>query len=436
MKKLKIGIATEWFAPETGGGETHVLELAEWLAEQGHEVHFLLGDRVYQKFIRSRPRGFPFKVHRMRMPPRRFYMSGRGARQRIKVSFWGYLAEVVMLNAEAIHRLGLDVLHGHSYSMYNLCIVLGRMLRIPSIVTMHLNFLTLPSLHCPRWCEGYEVAKCLACRRERLPWLKRQKDKIWDLGFRAVFAENASRILTLSSHLKAGFARYQHLDRNVTVLPNWVRPERFAVPRKNPTLLRKYGLTANDKVLLYVGRIYWLKGMEHLIEAMPAILEKHPGCRLMIAGRVERRYRGTDNYDRKIRNRIRKHKLADRVIYTGNIDWKDMPEIYSLADVLVHPSLSETQGLVLLEAMAARIPVVTTALPTIREFLEHGKNSLLVEPRNAKAISRCVNRILSEEPLRDQLVRNAHRTVRERFAASKVLPKLVKIYREEIEALS
>jgi glycosyltransferase involved in cell wall biosynthesis len=436
MKKLRIGLATEWFAPETGGGETHILELAEWLAEQGHEVHFLLGDRVYRKFMRHGPRRFPFQVHRVRMPPRYFLPVGRGSRQRVRPTGWAYIAETLMLNAEAIYRLRLDVLHGHSHTMYNLCIVLGRLLGIPSIATMHLNFLTLPSLYCSRFCEGYDVPKCLACRRFRLPWLARQKDKIWDLGLREVFASNAGRLLTLSSNLKSSVAKYSGLDRNVTVVPNWVRPERFALPKKSPALLRKYGLPRDEKILLYVGRIYWLKGMEYLVEALPAILAQHPGCRLVIAGRVERRFRGLDNYDRKVRNLIRRHKLADRVVYTGNIDWKDMPEIYSLADVLVHPSLSETQGLVLLEAMAAKVPVVTTSLKTIGEFIADGKNGLLVKPRDARALGRAVIRILDDRRLRGKLVRNAHRTVRERFAASKVLPRLLKVYREEIEALS
>lgn len=430
-KKLKIGLMTEWFAPETGGGETHLIELGEWLVAQGHEVHMLLGERIYQKYMETCPRAFPFKVHRIRLPMRRHFKSRN--RKFRTATWWSYFLDTLHLNGEAIQKLGLDILHGHSFTTLHMAIVLGRVLRIPSIATLHLNFFTLPSYRCAPFCEGFDAARCLKCRKVRLPWLKKQKEAIWDIGMRSALASGACRILTLSTRLKKDLARYNGLRKNVSVLPNWVRFKRFRVPKKNEALLRKYGLKPSDKVILYVGRIYWIKGIEYLVDAMPAILRKHPDCKLLIAGRLEHLVGRQDTYNRRMHELVRRHGLSNRVVFTGNLDYRDMPGIYGLADILVHPSFTETQGLVLLEAMAAKLPIVTTRIPTVREFLKHERNALLVKRRNSKAIAREVNRLLDDPALARQLAQNAYRTVRERFDAARILPRLMKIYREEID---
>jgi glycosyltransferase involved in cell wall biosynthesis len=100
-----------------------------------------------------------------------------------------------------------------------------------------------------------------------------------------------------------------------------------------------------------------------------------------------------------------------------------------MADVLVLPSLAEGFGLVLIEAMAAGVPVVATDVPGIRDVVSDGVNGLLVPPKSPQALAGAIGRVLSDRALRQMLVGNGSRIVRERFTWQQVLP----MYRSLLE---
>lgn len=427
MRRLKIGIFTEWFLPETGGGETHIYNLANWLKEKGNEVHIITSKRIYEKLNKREDIKLPFKIHYMKEPPRRF----GNARKFSLANYWAYVIDMALLNVEGIEKLKLDIFHGHSTTFWYVAIFLGEMLNIPSVVTLHLNHLFIPSYRCIPFCTHYEFEKCRRCKI-KFPWLNTTKEKVWGLHLRRFFIQNADRIITVSSFGKNYLLKYQRFKSNVTLIPNWVDPDMFCAPKKDKVLIKKYRIKEDDKIILYVGRIFIIKGIDYLIKAMPEILKKYPTAKLVIAGRVEHLAR--DKYVQKIKKLVARLKLTQHVIFTRNIPYTDMPKIYSLGDVFVLPSFIEAQGLVILEAMAAKLPVVATALPTVKEFVKNNKNGLLVKPRNSKAISQAVIKVLSNPKLQKKLTRNGEYTVRNKFAADKILPRIVKIYEQEIKS--
>lgn len=424
MKTLRIGLVTEWFLPETGGGETHVIELAEWLERRGHEVHLLLGERIYRKYIAGRKQMKHIRAHCLKMPVKRYFESEHSLKGHANIG-WAFVLHTAYQNGELIKRLKLDILHAHSVSSAYACLILAKVLHIPAVLTAHINYLSFPSFLCANQCGAFVLETCLRCRKNKFPWLKNRREAFWDMGVKGIFAYNANRIIVLSNALKKNLKRIHALDAQVTVIPNWVRRGRF---RRKP--IRRPA--SAPMTILYVGRIIPLKGIEDIVRAMPEILKRIPGCRLIVVGRVEKWRWGTDGFHQKLHKLIQALGLSRRIVFTGNVDYAGMPEVYRRADVLVHPSYSETQGLVLLEAMAAGVPVVTTRLATIREYITHGENGLLVKPGDVKAISRAVIQVLQKPELYKRLVRNAYRTVKTRFAVEKVLPRIERVYREEI----
>lgn len=427
-RKLKIGLFSDWFLPDTGGGETHVYELARLLTGYGHEVHVLLTQRMYNKLKKGSYK-LPFAVHCLKSPVYKFFkkknfLTGNA------VIWWAYTLEHVHVNADYIRELGLDVLHAHCVGFGFAVPMWGHLLNIPSVITMHLNIMFTPSLQCLEQCQHYDYDKCISCK-VKFYWLKKKKDRIWHLLMRGFFMNPANKIIVFNTILKEKMKKYQRMDKNVAIIPNWVDVKRFNIKKKQGGILKKCKLSEENKVLLYVGRIDRFKGIEYAIKALPGIIKEFPQVKLVVAGRVETRIK--DDYDKKIRRLIRDLKLNKYIIFTGNNRYEDMPEIYSIADVLIHPTLIETQGLVLLEAMAAQLPVVTSKLNVIEDFITDSKNGLLVPVKDMKALKDAVIRVFKDQDLAKQLARNGYKTVKRRFQEKRIIPQIIKLYQKEVK---
>ena len=154
--------------------------------------------------------------------------------------------------------------------------------------------------------------------------------------------------------------------------------------------------------MLAVGRLVKQKGFDVLLEAM-AILVKDPPfrCRLLIAG---------DGPERASLERLANDLgLADRVRFLGPTDRARIASLFRGAEAFVLPSRHEPFGIVNLEAMAAGVPVVATAVGGVPEFVVDRETGLLVRPGDSAALARGINRILTERRLRDTCVANGSR---------------------------
>ena len=143
-------------------------------------------------------------------------------------------------------------------------------------------------------------------------------------------------------------------DRNVHIIPTGIEIDRFYKEKINKEKLNKLrsklNLNDNDVVALFVGRVASEKSIDFLIENHSKILKKNKNCKLLIVG---------DGPDLEEYQKLsKKQKIENSVIFTGKVSWEDIPLYYNLADIFVTASHTETQGLTVVEAMAASIPVV------------------------------------------------------------------------------
>lgn len=191
-----------------------------------------------------------------------------------------------------------------------------------------------------------------------------------------------------------------------------IEPKVFVQPMgcdtsKFSPLYRKENLWQQEdkKVILFVGRLAEIKGVQYLIEAMQWV-----DAKLVIAG--DGPLRGD------LEERVRKLELADKVIFVGAKSHEELPVIYASADVFVAPSVTtkdkarEGFGLVILEAMASGLPVVASGSGGITEIITDGVNGLLTEEKDSQGLAHNINRILTDESLRGQLVQNMQETVK------------------------
>jgi glycosyltransferase involved in cell wall biosynthesis len=196
-------------------------------------------------------------------------------------------------------------------------------------------------------------------------------------------------------------------NARVTVIRNAARPETFAEP--DPADRRRLlGLLppGTRRVVLAAGRLSPEKGFDVLIEAAPAVLSADPGCGFVLFGEGVERTR--------LSNRLAALGIADRFALAGHT--RDLDRLMPWADVLAVPSHTEGLPNVVLEAAAAGVPVVATAVGGNPEAVRNGVTGFLVPPADPAALADRLTAVLRDEPARAAMGEASRSFVRERFS--------------------
>ncbi len=181
----------------------------------------------------------------------------------------------------------------------------------------------------------------------------------------------------------------------IVVRHNMVKPFRAASPEQAVQLRNSLGIPAAALVILSVGRLSREKGFLDLVEAVSRVRAEATNRRIIfvIVG---------DGPDRaKITERAAELGVAERIILSGH--QSDLARFYTMADMLVMPSHSEGSPNVLLEGMAAGLPIVATAVGGVPEIAQHGKTALLVDRENIAALASAIDQLASDLALRERL---------------------------------
>lgn len=168
-----------------------------------------------------------------------------------------------------------------------------------------------------------------------------------------------------------------------------IEPFRSAMP----VALESIGLPEDARVLLWVGRLDPVKGLDLLIDAVPLVCKADPRAHLVLVG--DGPLRAT------LERQIASRNLGSRVHLLGARN--DVPALLRAADVFVFPSRTEGLPNALLEAMAAGLPIVTTDVPGCRDLVEHGSTGLLVPFGDATSLASAILRVVTDSELADGL---------------------------------
>lgn len=150
------------------------------------------------------------------------------------------------------------------------------------------------------------------------------------------------------------------------------------------------GLSENDKVILFVGRLEPLKGPQYLIEAFPQVLRNYPNAQLVIIGN------GNGAYTDALQRLANELGISMYVKFVGYIPNQALPQWYRAADVFVLPSIHEGFGVVCVEAMACGIPLVGTNTGGVPDIVREFECGLLVPPKDIEALAEAICQVLAE----------------------------------------
>ena len=209
-------------------------------------------------------------------------------------------------------------------------------------------------------------------------------------------------------------APYDKLD----VIPNGIDPSKFDIAF-DVGEFRRWFAAPNEKIVFFVGRVVPQKGVQVLIEAIPEIVPAYSDVKFVIAGG------GDQSYLVKLAEDL---GVSDRVFFTGYIDDETLLKLYRVADIAVYPSLYEPFGIVALEAMAARVPVVVTDVGGLREVVDHGVTGLSTWAENPDSLAWAVLRILKNPYSAKMMVENAYRKVVKQFNWGRIAALTAGVY--------
>jgi glycosyltransferase involved in cell wall biosynthesis len=168
-----------------------------------------------------------------------------------------------------------------------------------------------------------------------------------------------------------------------------------------------------DQQLLLVGRIIPFKGHHYLVEALPVVKKAFPAFRLILAGH------GDFNYIAQLKNRLTELDLKENIVF---VDYTTEAEQYMLnSDVMVIPSIAEGFGLVFLEALNAKIPVIGFDVPATNEIILHQKTGILVKPYDTHMLGNEIVALLADREKSAMLAEQGYQRLKDYFTLERMV---------------
>ena len=280
-----------------------------------------------------------------------------------------------------------DVIHAHDWLVAYAAKTLKNSYNIPIVATIHAT----------------EAGRNSGIHDETQRYIN---DTEWLLTY------EATEVIVNSNYMKNEIQRLFGLPFDkINVIPNGINLSNFTGIERDYDFRRQYAMD-NEKIILYVGRLVYEKGVQHLIAAMPKILSNYNDAKLIIAGR--------GGMMDELRAEASNLGLNDKIYFTGYLNSKQVQKMYKCADVAVFPSTYEPFGIVALEAMLAGVPTVVSDVGGLDEIVTHGVDGMKSYAGNANSIADSVTALLYDHQLATNVSKKAKQKVKDQFNWEKI----------------
>ena len=338
---MRIGIFTDTYPPYINGVSTSVSMLENALRKKGHQVYIVTVNTENMRYK------YENDEHIIRIPG-------------VPIGIYDYrLTGVYPLKAiNKIKKWNLDVIHSHTeFGVGTFARIIAKQYNIPLVHTYH----TMYEDYVHYITKGY---------------FNNTSKKIVEYLTNFYCNQTATELIVPTKKTYDLFKEKYKYTRNVHIIPTGIEVEKFYKENTDPAKLeeirKKHGLNRGDFVILYVGRLGQEKSVDVLIEAHQELAREYKAKLLIVGDGPD-----MDTY----KNLVHNLNIDHNVIFTGKVPWTEVTLYYQIADIFATASKSETQGLTVIEAMAASLPVVAVDDESFRNVIIDGLNGHLFDTK-------------------------------------------------------
>lgn len=251
---------------------------------------------------------------------------------------------------------------------------------------------------------------------------RRFPDKTRYMTAERIMSRFVRRIVAVSEATKHDLVRYEKIpEAKIMVVANGIDERKYGLPGDRNGKRRELGIAPEAGPLIgWCGRLAPEKGLADLISAVALMTKDFPNLLLLIVGEGE--------LETSLRQKVHERNLGRWIRFVG--PRSDVPEIMVLLDLFVLPSLREGLPLVLLEAMAASLPIVATDVGGNANAVVDGINGLIVKPGDPDGLVAAMNRLLSDKAMQETCAKNSLKLFHQCFGLRKMLDEYEAIYRD------
>lgn len=366
----KIGITCY---PTVGGSGIIATELGMLLAQNGHEIHFITSS-------------MPFRLERIH--PSIYYHEVELNNYPV-FQYPPYDLALASKMAEVIDQEKLDILHVHYAMPHAISAILAKSIAkhdVKIVTTLHGTDITVLGIdHTFKKMIKYGI-------------------------------ESSDAVTAVSNDLVQLTKQALGTEKDISVIYNFVN-EKVYYKRDMSVMKARYGLAPDEKVVIHISNFRPVKRIPDIIDAFAKIRDRVKAKLLMVGDGPE--------YSEALQQ-AEKLGLKDSILFLGK--QKNVSELLSISDLKLLLSEKESFGLVLLEAMACKVPCIGTAVGGIPEVIRHGETGYLTELGDTDSAAAYAVDLLENDALHEQMAAAAYQDARTRFASAEIVRQYEEIY--------
>lgn len=378
-------LSWEYPPKNIGGLSEHIYNLSEELYKLGHEVHILTCEDPGAPYEEVNQGIFIHRVSPYKIETDDF------TKWVMHFNF-----AIIQEGIKLINSIGrFDIIHAHDW----LCTYSAKVLKcsycIPMVCTIHatehgrnngVRTEMQKYISGAEWMIGYEAWKIVACshymKQEIHNVLGASWDKIW-------------------------------------VIPNGIDVKNFDFSFEHLSFRRQFAKD-NEKIVFFVGRHVYEKGIHILADAARQVIQRFDNVKFVIAG--------TGPMKENIMNQVYSYGINTKFVFTGYIDAETKNKLYRVADAAVFPSLYEPFGIVALEAMAAKCPVIVSDNCGLGELIEHKRTGLKTFVGSPSSLADNIIDLFNNEKMANSIKNNALKCVKNKYTWKSIAALTLEMY--------
>ena len=383
---MRIGLFTDTYPPYLNGVSTSISMLERALRKKGHQVYIVT--------VNPENMTYSYEKNIIRIPG-------------IPTGIYDYrLTGIYPIRAiKTIKKWNLDIIHSHTeFGIGTFARIIAKQLNIPVVHTYH----TMYEDYVHYITHGY---------------FNGPSKKIVEYLTKFYCDKTAQELIVPTKKAYDLFKEKYKVEKTVHIIPTGIEIEKFYKENIDTKKLNKIkeelGIKKEDKIILYVGRLGEEKNVDFLIDNQEYFVKKNKNVKLLIVGS------GPD-YDKFIE---KSKKLKENIIFTGAVPYDKIQYYYNLGDIFVTASTTETQGLTVIEAMSASIPVVAIKDESFKNTIVHELNGYLFE--NKKEYRKYIDLLIENDSLRKKIGEQARISTIE-YSSKYYAERVLDVYKHTI----